>query len=125
VTRSELHYESLVGMGERIGRREISPVAVTQAMLDRIAALDGRFHSYATVLSERALARAAAAEKEIGNGIRRGPLHGVPIAIKDLCYTTYAPTAGGMTIHRSFTPDHNATVVDRLEQAGAVILGKL
>jgi amidase len=125
VTQSELQYETLVEIGKRIGRRKISPVAVTQAMLDRIAKLDGRLHSYATILPERALAQAAAAEKEIAKGIHRGPLHGVPIAVKDLCYTTYAPTAGGTTMRRSFTPEHNATVVDRLEQAGAVILGKL
>jgi amidase len=120
-----LHFETLTGISERIRGRQVSSVAVTQAMLDRIAQLDGTYHAYATVLADRALSRAQAADAEIAKGIHRGPLHGVPLAIKDLCFTTYAETAAGTTMLRNWTPDHNATVVDRLEQAGAVILGKL
>lgn len=125
MTATELHYEPLLEISGRIRRREISPVAVTQALLDRIAALDGAYRSYTTVTAERALARAAAAEQEMARRIWRGPLHGVPIAVKDLCYTTYAPTAAGTTILKDFIPGHNATVVDRLELAGAIVLGKL
>jgi amidase len=94
-------------------------------LLGRIAALDPIYRSYTTVLGERALARAEAADAEIASGLWRGPLHGVPIAVKDLCNTVFAPTGGGTALFRDWTPDHNATVVDRLEQAGAVILGKL
>ncbi len=74
---------------------------------------------------ERALDRAKAADAEIARGLWRGPLHGVPIAVKDLCNTTFAPTRAGTTIFRTFTPSFNATVVERLEDGGAVLLGKL
>lgn len=121
----DLPFEPLVSLSGRIRRREISPVEATQAMLDRIEAIDGTYMSYKTVLAERAIEQAKRAEREIAQGHWRGPLHGVPIAVKDLCFTTYAPTAGGTTMHARFVPDHNATVVDRLETAGAVMLGKL
>ena len=71
------------------------------------------------------MAQARKHDSEIAKGIWRGPLHGVPIGLKDLCYTTFAPTAGGTTIHAKFVPSFNATIVDRLERAGAVTLGKL
>lgn len=125
MNREDLSFEPLISLSGRLRRREISPVEVTQVMLDRIEALDGTYYAYATVLAERAMEQARRAEMEIARGYWRGPLHGVPIAVKDLCYTTYAPTAGGTTMHRNFTPEHNATVVDRLEMAGAVTLGKL
>jgi amidase len=122
---TELHYEPLTVVSEKIRQRQISPVEATKAMLDRIAKHDGRCHSYATLLAERAIQRARLAEEEIAKGMWRGPLHGVPIAIKDLCNTSFAPTAAGTLIHQKFVPHTNATIVDRLERAGAVILGKL
>src|SRR5438105_486151 len=91
--------------------------------LARIAQHDGALKSYTTVLADRAMARARQAEEELDRGFWRGPLHGVPIAVKDLCYTDYAPTAAGMRIHKNFVPPYTCTVVERLEQAGAVILG--
>lgn len=121
----DLPFEPLVSLSGRLRRGETSPVEVTTAMLDRIEAIDGTYMSYKTVLAERALEQARQAEREIMRGHWRGPLHGVPIAIKDLCYTTFAPTAGGTTMHAAFTPDYNATVVERLEMSGAVLLGKL
>ena len=122
---SDLHFESLTTVSDLIRRRKLSSVEATAATLARIERLDGGFHSYATVLGERALERASAADAEIARGFWRGPLHGAPIAVKDLCNTTYAPTAAGTTIHKSFVPPFNATVVDRLEESGAVVLGKL
>lgn len=65
----------------------MSPVALTRQMLDRIAALDARLGSYAIVMADQAMAAATEAEREIATGKYRGPLHGVPIAVKDLCYT--------------------------------------
>lgn len=121
----DLPFEPLVSLSSRIRRREVSPVEVTEAMLDRIEAIDGTYMSYKTVLAERALTQAKQAEQEIALGYWRGPLHGVPIAIKDLCFTTYAPTTGGTTLRAGFVADFNATVVDRLDMAGAVTLGKL
>src|SRR5260370_4186051 len=121
----DLHYCELVEIGQRIQRRELSPVEATQAQLDRIARLDGQLKSYAYVMASSALEQAHAAEREIGSGKVRGPLHGVPIAVKDLCWTKDAPTAAGMTIYRDYRPNEDATVVSRLKEAGAVILGKL
>ena len=121
----DLHYCELVEIGQRIQKRELSPVKATQAQLDRIAHLDGQLKSYAYVMASSALEQAHAAEKEIAAGKVRGPLHGVPIAVKDLCWTKNAPTAAGMTIYRDYRPSEDATVVSRLKEAGAVILGKL
>jgi len=121
----DLHYCELVEIGQRIQKRELSPVEATQAQLDRIARLDGQLKSYAYVMASSALEQAHAAEKEIGSGKVRGPLHGVPIAVKDLCWTKDAPTAAGMRIYRDNRPTQDATVVARLKEAGAVVLGKL
>ncbi|HEX9586784.1 MAG TPA: amidase, partial [Bradyrhizobium sp.] len=121
----DLHYCELVEIGQRIQKRELSPVEATQAQLDRIARLDGQLKSYAYVMASSALEQAHAAEREIGSGKVRGPLHGVPIAVKDLCWTKDAPTAAGMRIYRDNRPTQDATVVTRLKEAGAVILGKL
>ncbi|WP_407151891.1 amidase [Bradyrhizobium sp. ORS 86] len=120
-----LHYKSITEISDLFRRREARPSEITEAVLNRIARLDGEFHSYAVVLAERAMAQAKRCDDEIAKGIWRGPLHGVPIGLKDLCYTTFAPTAGGTTIHARFVPSFNATIVDRLERAGAVTLGKL
>jgi amidase len=125
MTLSDAPFWSIAMLSEGIRRGEISPVAITQTMLDRIALIDPAYHSYITVMGPQALARAQLAEAEIGRGQCRGPLHGVPLAVKDLCFTDDAPTSAGMSIHRDWVPSHNATVVDRLYQAGAVILGKL
>lgn len=121
----ELHYLSLTAVSDLIRTGIVSPVEVTRAILDRIEALDGKLKSYTTVTAEHALKSARKAEAELAEGIWRGPLHGVPIAVKDLCNTTFAPTSAGMHIHREYIASENATVVDRLEGAGAVILGKL
>jgi amidase len=122
---SDLHYSELVEIGRRIAKGELSSVAATQAQLDRIALLDGQLKSYAHVMNSSALAQAQAADAEIAAGKARGPLHGVPIAVKDLCWTKDAPTAAGMKIHRDNRPSEDATVVIKLKDAGAVILGKL
>ena len=95
-----LHYLSLSEVGRLIEAREISPVELTQMMLNRIHTLDVRLHSYATVMADEALAAARAAEREIQSGNYRGPLHGIPIAVKDLCYTKGVRTMGGMKVLR-------------------------
>ena len=89
---SDLQYEQLTTLSGLIRRKKLSSVEVTEATLERIARLDGHYHAYATVLAERALDQAKAADAEIARGLWRGPLDGVPIAVKDLCYTTFAPT---------------------------------
>jgi amidase len=122
---NDLHYLGLVDVAERIKAGALSPVSLTEAMLQRIDKLDGGLKSYATVTGDLARKQAREAEAEIKRGAWRGPLHGVPIAVKDLCYTRGIPTAAGMAIHKDFTPDHDATVVTRFADAGAVLLGKL
>ena len=125
MAKDDLHYLELLDVANLIQTRKLSSVEATRAQLDRIGKLDGRLKSYATVMADQALAAAAAADKEIAAGAVRGVLHGVPIAVKDLCWTADAPTAGGMTIHRDYRPAEDGTVVKRLRAAGAVILGKL
>lgn len=125
MAQQDLHYLELLDVANLIQTRKLSSVEATRAQLDRIGRLDGRLKSYATVMADQALAAAAAADKEIAAGAARGVLHGVPIAVKDLCWTADAPTAGGMTIYRDNRPAEDGTVVKRLRAAGAVILGKL
>ncbi len=119
------HYLELLDIGRRIQSKEVSSVEATRAQLDRVQKLDGTLKSYATMMADSALEDARRADAEIGKGAVRGPLHGVPIAVKDLCWTKGVPTAAGMTIHRDFKPDRDGTVVRKLREAGAVILGKL
>ncbi|MDP2331122.1 MAG: amidase [Reyranella sp.] len=121
----DLHYLSLDEVARRLKARKLSSVEVTQAILGRIEKLDPRLKAYATLTAERALADAAHLDAETAAGTSRGPLHGVPIAVKDLCNTAGVATAAGMTIHRHHVPTKDATVVARLKAAGAVILGKL
>ena len=120
-----LHYRSLTDLSEALHRRDVSSVEVTSAILDRIAAVEPETLSYVTVMADAAMAQARAADDEIARGDWRGPLHGVPIALKDLCFTRNAPTTAGMPILKDFVPDYDATVVERLNAAGAVTLGKL
>ena len=102
---ADLSYLGLVEVGQKIQAKELSPVEVTKTMLGRIEQLDGKLKSYAYVMADSALADAAAAEKEIASGKIRGPLHGVPIAVKDLCWAKGAPAAHGMTIHSRLPPE--------------------
>jgi amidase len=120
-----LHHASLTDVARLVELREISPVELTQAMLERIEAVDGRLHSYITVMRDAALTTAHRAEKEIAAGRYRGPLHGIPVAVKDLCFTRGVRTTGGLRPMGDFVPEYDATVVSKLEAAGAVLLGKL
>lgn len=122
---SDLHYLSLDEVARRLKARKLTSVELTGSMLDRIGRIDPKLKSYATLTADRALADAARLDAETAAGTSRGPLHGVPIAVKDLCNTAEIPTAAGMAIHRANVPSRDATVVARLKQAGAVILGKL
>lgn len=125
MTANELPYLELLDVGGRIQSREISSVEVTRAQLERVGRLDGELKSYVIVMTESALADAARADEQIAAGDTLGPLHGVPIAVKDLCWTAGVPTAAGMTLYRNFVPTEDGTAVRKLREAGAVILGKL
>jgi amidase len=120
-----LHYRSLTDVAKLVASRRVSPVELTEHMLARISVLDADLHSYFTVSADRALEDARRAESEIRAGRYRGPLHGVPVAVKDLCLTKDMITTGGLSFLRDFVPDEDSTVVARLEAAGAVLLGKL
>jgi amidase len=124
-TGAELCGKTLVETAALLQRRELSPVELTRLVLERIGALDGTLHSFITVTAEPAMAQAGAAEAEIQRGRYRGPLHGMPIAVKDLCYTKGVRTTCGSKILADWVPDHDAAVVEKLQAAGAVILGKL
>jgi len=121
----DVHFESLLGVSQRIREGEISSQDVTAALLDRIERYDGVLHSAQMVLAASAMDEARVADAEIAEGKWRGPLHGVPVGIKDLLWTMGLPTTGGMDILRDFRPEEDATVVERLRQAGAVIIAKL
>lgn len=121
----DLHNLEIYDLSLQIRSGKISPVEVTTAMLARVEALDANLHSFARVTPELALKQAEQAEKEIQSGSVRSPLHGIPIAVKDLFDTKGIVTAGGMPIHAQRVPTENATVVQRLQDAGSVMLGKL
>jgi amidase len=122
---SDLHYLELLEVGKQIQSGALSAVDVTQAQLDRIANVDTKLGSYVTVMAEQALSDAHQAQAEISQGRARGPLHGVPLAVKDLCWTQGVTTTGGMPLYKDFVPSEDGTVVRKLREAGAVILGKL
>ena len=125
MTDDEIAWLDLSTVARLIRERVLSAEQVTQAQLRRIDRLDPKLHAYARVTSELALAQARAADQRQAQGQALGPLHGVPIAVKDLCWTAGIPTAAGMQIYKDFVPDQDATVVKRLRDAGAVLLGKL
>ncbi len=117
--------KTLAEASELIGSGRLSPVEATEELLRRIDTLDLRLNSYITVLGDRALDRARRAEAEIASGGHLGPLHGVPVAVKDLLDMEGVRTTAGARALRDPVADRDATVVRRLEDAGAVILGKL
>ncbi len=121
----DLAYGAIEELAPRIAVGELSPVDLTRAQLDRIERLNPSLKAYVTLTAASALAEAEAAQTAIAAGDYRGPLHGVPVAVKDLCYTAGVATGGGTMVRRDFTPDADGTVVARLRAAGAVILGKL
>ena len=120
-----LHYLSLSDVCRRLKSGEFSAVAVTEAMLARIGRLDPELKAYVTVTGERALAQAEALDARRAQGEPLGPLHGVPIALKDLLWTADIVTTCGTRVLADWLPPEDATVVTRLKAAGAVILGKV
>ena len=106
------------------GGRKFRPLELTRACLDRIEKLNPTLNAFITVTAESALAEARAAETEISRGEWRGPLHGIPIALKDLIDTAGTRTTAASALYQDRIPTEDAEVVRRLRQAGAVILGK-
>jgi aspartyl-tRNA(Asn)/glutamyl-tRNA(Gln) amidotransferase subunit A len=115
---------TIADAASRIARRTLSPAELTEAVLQRIAAVDKMLNAYITVCAEQAREVAQAAEKMIGAGYYLGPLHGIPIALKDNIYTRGVRTTAGSKVLGDFVPAEDATVTARLKQAGAIIVGK-
>src|SRR6184192_4751600 len=115
----------LRGVSEALARRELSSVEATEAYLDRIAAHDPVLRAYITVTGEMALVQAKEADAEIGRGRHRGPLHGVPIALKDLIAVAGVKMTSGSRVLADHVPARDAFITRRLKDAGAVLLGKL
>ena len=120
-----MHFNTIVEVAKLIQSKQISPVELTQMQLERIRKWDPTLRSYATLMPERAVDMAKQAEAEIMSGHYRGLLHGVPVAVKDLCNTRGVRTMGGAQTKADHVPDHNATVVQKLADAGTILLGKL
>ncbi len=111
-------------LAPRLRQREISPVEITRACLARVEKLNPALNAFITVTPESALAEARVAETEIHRGEWRGPLHGIPIALKDLIDTAGVRTTSASALHKDRVPAQDAEVVRRLRIAGAVIIGK-
>ena len=125
VQRSELPFLTVAELGRLIHARQVSPVEATEAYLERIDRIDGRVNSYITVCHEEARQAARAAEQEIAGGRYRGPLHGIPVAVKDQFDTAGIRTTYGSALEWDHVPGEDAVVVTKLKESGAVLLGKL
>ncbi|MGW2651085.1 amidase [Streptomyces sp. NPDC001393] len=104
--------------------RDLSCVELAEATIRHIERTDACLHAYATVTAEQALESARSADVEIGRGVSRGPLHGIPVGVKDLCHMRGVPTEAGSEVLKGYIPDVDSTVVERLRAGGAVIVGK-
>jgi aspartyl-tRNA(Asn)/glutamyl-tRNA(Gln) amidotransferase subunit A len=121
----DLSFLSVRELGARLRARTLSPVALAEHALDRLERLGPRYNAVVTLMRDAALAEARAAERELRAGRWRGPLHGVPYGVKDLLATRNAPTTWGAEPYRTQVLDHDATVIERLREAGAVLVAKL
>ena len=121
---NELAGLSIRDASERLRRREISSIDLVEAELARIKETEPLIHAYAHVMESSAREEAGRADVEMARGMWRGPLHGIPIAFKDLVYTTQAPTEAGSRVLEGWIPEYDATVINRLREAGAVVMGK-
>ena len=122
--KKDIPFLTVAELGHLIREKDVSPVEATEAYLDRIDDLDFKFNAYLTVCRREALQAAKEAEQEIAGGTYRGPMHGIPVGIKDQIWTRGIRTTGGSRLFRDLVPDEDATVVVNLKRAGAVILGK-
>lgn len=120
----ELHW-SLSRLSDAIQKKHLSPVDITRKLIKRIEKVNPKVNAYITVLEEQALEDAQKAEQDMMAGHWKGQLHGIPISLKDVIYTKDIKTTMGSQLYKNFIPDYDATVVDRLKQSGAIIIGKL
>ena len=119
-----LHALDACALGERYDRQEVTPVDVIDALLARIERLNPVLNAFITVTAQTARAQARQAAHELRHGKRRGRLHGIPVAIKDVIHTRGVRTTIGSSFYRDFLPQDDAPVVERLKQEGAILIGK-
>ena len=120
-----LLFRSLSDVAEQIHRQVISPVEVTRAVLERLERLNPRLNAFLAIFAEQALEAAKRAEQEIAAGQLRGPLHGVPLALKDIFALRGVQVTAGSKVLGAWVPEEDATVVGRLKAAGAIFVGTL
>src|SRR5450432_3437961 len=120
---SNLVFQSIDELAPLLRARKVSPVELVRAFLDRIEAVNPRVNAFLTVTGDRALEEARTAEREIGSGRYKGPLHGIPYAPKDIIATKGIPTTNGSRVTADWVPDYESTVTTRLRAAGAILLG--
>lgn len=123
-SRDDLCRMSATQIREAVGARDISPVEVVDAVLERIALVNPGINAFCTLTADGAREQARQAEAAVTGGRELGPLHGVPVSIKDLVFTKGVRTTGGSLIFADFVPDQDAICVERLKAAGAIVLGK-
>ena len=121
---TDIAYAPVTHLSRWISSGQITSRRLTEIYLARIDRYDRQLHAFVTVTGEQALAQADVADQEIAAGIYKGPLHGVPYGVKDLCDTNGIPTTWGATPYKERIPERDATVVSKLREAGAVLLGK-
>ncbi len=123
--KADIPFLSVAELARLIERKDVSPVEVTDGYLERIDRLNDRLRAFLTISRDAALEAAHEAEQSIAQGTYLGPMHGVPIAVKDQLYTQGIRTTGGSPLFNDFVPDEDATVMAKLKAAGAILLGKL
>ena len=122
--KQDIPFLSASELSRLIEKKEVSPVEAIEAYLQRIEDLDFKFNSYLTVCRDQALQAARIAEQSILQGNHLGPMHGIPVAVKDQFWSKGIRTTGGSRILADFIPNEDATVVANLKKAGAILLGK-
>ena len=124
MNETEICYLSVAEMVKAIKTKRLSPVEIMEAVLNRIERINPKINAYCTVVAESAMKQAEQAEAMVTRGEKLGPLHGVPVSIKDLIFTAGIRTTAGSRIYRDFIPQQDAIAVERLKAAGAIIIGK-
>ena len=123
--KADIPFLSVVQLSELIKDRTVSPVEAVEAYLDRIDILNSKLFAYLTITRDEALKAARESEQALGRGEYLGPLHGIPVAVKDQINTAGIRTTTGTPIFGDFVPQEDATVIAKLKSAGAILLGKL